>query len=384
MSPAPVRHLAVNALFLQPRMGGIETYVKRLLPAMLEARPELRLSVFVSDRGRELLSAEPWAGRVELVHGGGLGLRGTRAVTETLALGALADRRGADVIYSTAMTGPLRSRAARVVAVHDLIWLTHPNPDEWFTVQLWRRLVPAATRRAHRVVTLAGATRDLLVHEVGLDAGLIDVIPHGHDDARVEATQEDRLRARLGLGSGQLVLAVSAAKLHKNLNRLVEAMRQVVERHPDAMLVVPGNPTTLRSAVADRAAELGIGSNVRFPGWVTDGDLEGLYGASSCLVFPSLAEGFGMPVLEAMARGLPVACSRASSIPEVGGDAVLYFDPESPDDIARTVLRVLDDAELARRLSLAGLERSRLFTWRRTAELTLESCDRATVARRRR
>ena len=380
MSQASIRHLAVNALFLQPRMGGIETYVRRLLPAMLEVRPELRLSVFVNDKGRELLEGEPWAGAIDLMHGRALGLRGTRALTEALALGALADRRGAEVVYSAAMTGPLRSRAARVIVVHDLIWLTNPDPAEWLTVQLWRRLVPAAARRADRVVTLASATRELVVERLGVDKERVDVVPHGRDEPDVEPTEEAELRTRFELGEGPLVLAVSPAKAHQHLSRLVEAMRRVVDRHPAAVLVVPGNPTVLRSTVAGTAAELGLAPNVRFPGWVSDPDLEGLYRASSCLAFPSLVEGFGMPVLEAMARGLPVACSRASSIPEVGGDAVLYFDPHRPEDIAQTVVRLLDDPELVARMSAAGLERSRQFSWRRSAELTLDTCDRAASA----
>jgi glycosyltransferase involved in cell wall biosynthesis len=381
VSTGRVRHLGVNALFLQPQMGGIGTYVLRLLPALLEVRPDLKLSVFVNDRGRELIASEPWAGGVELVHGRALGMRGARAFTETFALGALADRRDVEVIYSAAMTGPLRSHAARVVAVHDLIWLTNPDPGEWFTVQLWRRLVPPAARRAHRVVTLASATRDLLVERLKVEGSRIDVVPLGREDPAVKVTPDAELRARLELGSGPLVLAVSAAKAHKNLPRLIEAMRRVVERHPDAVLVIPGNPTRLQSLVARSSGELGIVGNVRFPGWVGDADLEGLYRACSCLVFPSLVEGFGLPVLEAMARGVPVACSRTSSMPEVGGDAVLYFDPYQPDDIAAAVGRLLEDRELAGRLGAAGRARSARFSWRRTAELTLESCERAAAAR---
>jgi glycosyltransferase involved in cell wall biosynthesis len=376
-----IRHLGVNALFLQPRMGGIGTYVLRLLPAMLEARPDLRVSVIVNDSGRGLVAAEPWSEAVKLVHGRALGLRGARAFTETFALGPLADRRAVDVIYSAAMTGPLRSRAARVVAIHDLIWLTNPDPGEWLTMQLWRRLVPPVARRAQRVVTLASATRDLIEQRLGVDPGRIDVVPHGREDPSVAPTPEGELRSRLRLGRGPVVLAVSAAKTHKNLSRLIEAMPAVIERHPEAVLVVPGNPTALAEQLARSAAELRIEANVRFPGWVDDADLEGLYRVCSCLAFPSLVEGFGLPVLEAMARGVPVACSRASSIPEVGGDAVLYFDPLRPPDIAAAVGRLLDNRELAARLGAAGRERSALFSWRRTAELTLESCERAAAAR---
>ena len=118
-----------------------------------------------------------------------------------------------------------------------------------------------------------------------------------------------------------------------------------------------------------------------FPGWVSDADLEGLYRAAACFAFPSFREGFGLPLLEAMRRGLPVACARESAMPEVAGEAALYFDPHRPDSIAEAVIRILIDPELAHRLSVAGLERQEQFTWRRAAEETLEVYERA-IARR--
>jgi glycosyltransferase involved in cell wall biosynthesis len=382
VSAGRIRHLGVNALFLEPRMGGIETYVRRLLPAMAEVRPNLHISVFVNDHGRELLAGERWIDAVELVHRRALGLRGTRAVTETLLLGTLADRRGADVVHSVAMTGPLRSRAARVVTVPDVIWLTHRDRGERVTVRLWRALVPQVARRSHRVIALSAATRRELVARLRLDAGRIDVVPLGRDEPRAEPAPEPDLRARLELGDGPIMLAVSAAKAHKNLRGLVEALPAVLADHPNATLVVPGNPTALREAVETRAGELGVAGSVRFPGWVDTSDLEGLYAACACVVFPSLEEGFGLPVLEGMARGAPVACSGASSLPEVGGDAVVYFDPLRPPDIAAALRRLLDDSDLRRRLRRAGMARSHEFSWRRTAELTLASCERAAADRR--
>jgi glycosyltransferase involved in cell wall biosynthesis len=383
VSAGRIRHLGVNALFLEPRMGGIETYVRRLLPAIAELRPDLRISVFVNERGHGVLAGEAWADAVELVHGRALGVRGTRALTEALLLGALADHRGADVVYSVAMTGPLRSRAARVVMVPDVIWLTHPDPGERATVRLWRALVPRVAQRSDRVIALSAATRRELVARLRLDAARIDVVPLGRDEPRANPTPEPELRARLRLGDGPILLAVSAAKAHKNLPRLVQAMPDLLSDYPHAILVVPGNPTALRHTVESLARGLGVDGSVRFPGWVDAPDLEGLYAACACAVFPSLAEGFGLPVLEAMARGAPVACSDASSLPEVGGEAVVYFDPLRPPDIAQAVRRLLEDAVLRERLRRAGEARSREFSWQRTAELTLASCERAAGNQRR-
>lgn len=371
-------HLGINALFLQPRMGGVETYVRRLVPELLELRPDWRIRVFVNERGRELLAAEDWAAGVELDRPRGLGARGTRALTETLLLGAIADRRGVDLVHSVAFTGPLRTRAANVVTIPDVTWLHEPEPAERNTVALWRLLVPRVARRADRLQTISDAARRDIVAALGLSAEKIDVVPLGHGVAEPAApTPGPELRERLALGDGPIVLSVSAMKVHKNLPRLVEAMARVREEHSGAVLVIPGNPTPRQAELAGLAAALGLANAVRFPGWVSSEDLEGLYRASACFAFPSLREGFGLPVLEAMARRLPVACSNVSAMPEVAGDAALYFDPESVDQIADAVSRLLGDRELAAGLADAGERRQAEFTWRRTAEATLASYARA-------
>jgi glycosyltransferase involved in cell wall biosynthesis len=145
--------------------------------------------------------------------------------------------------------------------------------------------------------------------------------------------------------------------------------------------VNPGYRTTFEAEIDREAARLGIADRVRFPGWVSDEDLEGLYAAATCFVFPSLIEGFGMPVLEAMERGLPVACSNAASLPEVAGDAVRYFDPLDEAEIAAALAELIEDAELREKLASAGRERARLFSWERTARLTAESYERAWAGR---
>ena len=177
------------------------------------------------------------------------------------------------------------------------------------------------------------------------------------------------------------MLAVSALLAHKNLPSLVEAMASVRSRVPDAVLVVPANPTPLQAELEAQARTLGIGGAVVFPGWVSAADLEGLYAAAACFAFPSYREGFGLPVLEAMRRGVPVACSNASAVPEVAGDAALLFDPHDSKAIADAVTRILDDPMLARDLAVRGRARAGLFSWRRTAEETLASYERALAAR---
>jgi glycosyltransferase involved in cell wall biosynthesis len=380
--PPTLRHLGVNALFLEPRMGGIETYVRRLYPAIAEARPDLRISMFVNDIGRELVAAEPWTSSLdsslELVTHPLLGRRGTRALTETALLGAIADRRGCEVLHSVALTAPWRLRAASVVGIADVTWLTHAGSVPRLTRLLWRTLVVPAARRADRVIAHSESARNEIAETLGIPASRIDVVPHGPGgETGAEPTPSAELRARLALGERPVILAVSAFLAHKNLARLVEAMPMIRTAVPDAVLVLPGSWTPLRDEVAARAEAVGLGDAVVFPGWVNPADLEGLYRTAACFVLPSLLEGFGLPVLEAMRRGVPVACSRASAVPEVAGDAAVLFDPESAAAIAEAVTAILSDPVLAMNLAERGRRRAETFTWSRAAEATLESFERA-------
>jgi glycosyltransferase involved in cell wall biosynthesis len=173
------------------------------------------------------------------------------------------------------------------------------------------------------------------------------------------------------------VLNVAMKKVHKNQLRLVQAMPRIRDAAPEARLVLPGARTPYEDALRQEAADLGLSDAVVFPGYVDEADLEGLYSAASVFIFPSLNEGFGLPVLEAMARDLPVVAADAGSLPEVAGDAALLVDPTSVEAIAGATSRVLTDAALRERLVAAGRDRPAAFTWERTAEGTLETWARA-------
>ncbi len=362
-------------------MGGLETYVRALVPELVRLAPEVRFSVFCSPAGRELLSGEAWGGEVELVTHPLFGARGLKALSEMTVLGVMAGRR-VDLLHSVAFTAPLRTRAVNVVMLPDVIWIVAPDEDQAATMRLWRLIVPRISRRADRLIAISQSGAQDIVRHLRMPRERIDVVPLGPGvEARVAPTPEGALRERLGLGDGPIVLAVSAKKAHKNLVRLVEAMLIVGEREPAAMLVLPGRPTEHEHELRALSARLGLAANVAFPPYVDQADLEGLYAAAACFVLPSLNEGFGLPILEAMLRDVPVACSNTSAMPEVAGDAARYFDPLRPDDIAAAVLELLDDPALASRLVAAGRERARGFSWEATAELTLESYERAWYAR---
>jgi glycosyltransferase involved in cell wall biosynthesis len=380
---AGLQKIGLNVLFLQPGMGGMEAYVRNLLPNLVELRPDVSFVVFADDWLRADFRDEPWAESTEFPTHPLLGRKYTRALTEVTLVGRLADSREIDLLHSLGMTAPLRTAATNVVTVPDLIWLHLPESLSRMTTSLWRLIVPPIARRADRVITFSRASRDDIVRDLRVPESRVDVVPPGHGVGVVsDATPEAELRSRFELGDGPIVLTASHKRPNKNLLRLIRAMKSVCEGHPTAMLVLPGHSTRHEAALRQEAQRLGVSPSVRFLDWLSAADLEGLYRCSSCFVYPSLKEGFGLPVLEAMRRGLPVACSQASSLPEVGGEAALYFDPTDPGQIAGAVERLLTERELATRLVNAGRMRSEMFTWRATAEGTIAAYERAHEMRR--
>jgi glycosyltransferase involved in cell wall biosynthesis len=293
---------------------------------------------------------------------------------EQMLLPGLAARTGVDVLHSLANTGPARGRFARVVTIHDLIHRFYPDTHGGLKARGMAMLVPLAARRSHRVMADSGSTADDLVRELRVPRAKIDVVPLGvGSTARATPVPAAQLRAGHGLGDRPIVLTVAAKRPHKNLPRLLEALALIApERRP--VLVVPGYGTAFHDEeLSALVARLGVAGDVRLLGWVSDAELEGLYAAAALFAFPSLYEGFGLPVLEAMARDLPVACSDRGSLREVAGAAALVFDPERPDDIARAIEQVLGDPAQADRLRAAGHEQAARFTWERSAQLTLDA-----------
>ena len=359
-------------------MGGSEIYARSLLPALREADPGLELVVYAGPEAIDSFRAEPWARDAKLVAAPVKSrAKPLRAGVEVTWLPFRARRDGVELIHSLGTTAPVVSPVPSVVTVLDLIYHHYPETFPRASRLGLRLLVPAGARRAERVIAISEAGKQDLVETLGVDPGKIDVVYLGAgQDRRAQPTDERSLRARLGLGERKLVLTVSAALRHKNLDRLVEAFATIAPRH-DAALVIVGHAGLERDALLARAGAAGVADRVRFTGWIDESDLEGLYEAALVFAYPSLIEGFGMPVLEAMRRGLPVACSNVSALPEVAGDAAELFDPYDPAAIAAAIDRLLVDG--ARRDELIAKGRGRVpeFTWERAALGTLESYRRA-------
>jgi glycosyltransferase involved in cell wall biosynthesis len=236
--------------------------------------------------------------------------------------------------------------------------------------------VRLSARAADRLIAISEAARDDLVATLGLNASKIDVAPLGvRPPDGLPTGDPDELRRKLHLDDAPVVLCVAQKRPYKNLTALIRALPGLAEER--AVLVLPGSPTDYQHELRELAAELGVSHRVRFLDWVSEDELEGLYRLATCVVLPSLVEGFGLPLLEAMARGVPVACSDRSALPEVAGDAAVFFDPLDQNAVTEAIRRLLRDETLRTELSERGRRRIRLFSWRQTAEKTLATYRRA-------
>ena len=359
--------VAVNALHLVPgETGGLEVYARRLLPELAAADASLELVVLASREGFETLAAD-LDGRAEVVRVPvNARSRARRVLTEQLRFRGAAR---ADLLHNLFNTAPFFPGMPQVTTIHDLIYRHDPEPSLMTRGQAL--LLPLAARRSDRVVTPSEASKRDIVEHAGADPARVDVVPNGPGLGDVPSTVDPAaVRRRFGGDGRPLVLTVSAKLPHKNVARLIDAVA-MLDLDPRPLLVVPGYETATESELRDHAER--SGAEVRFAGWLDDAELDALYRAADAFVMPSLAEGFGFPVLEAMLRGTPVACSNVTSLPEVAGDAALLFDPLDTGAIADALRRLLTDAALRDRLTAAGAERARAFSWRRAAELTLAS-----------
>lgn len=356
----------------------MEVAARELIPALLaEAPAGTRFTAFVN-REAAAAGGGPWG---ELLPAVTVPVSARNRVQwvlgEQLLLPRLGARAGIDLLHSLGSTAPVRGRFVRVVTVHDLIYARFPDAHAGIRDRGMRVLVPGGARRSHRVIADSQSTRADLIELVGLPGEQIDVVPLGLGAARrAQPVPERELREQFGLEHRELILTLSAKRPHKNLRALLDALAEI-DASTRPVLVLPGYPTAHEAELREYASVRGLEDHVRFLAWVSAEQLEGLWTLARAFIYPSLYEGFGLPVLEAMARGVPVACSNTSSLPEVAGEAALLFDPHRPAQIAAATRRLLTDAGLRERLGELGRQRASQFTWERSARQTLDSYARA-------
>ncbi len=376
-----LRRVGLNALFLDPGVsGGPETYLRQLVPAIAAREPRLELEVATTRRGAAGLARDGWGDFARLV---ALpvdeGERVRHLAVEQLLLPRRGRRGDWDVLHNVSNLAPIWTRGVpTVTTLHDLLFLRHRTLPRLTTFAMRWTIVPAA-RRADALIAISGAARDEMCEIAGFAPDDFTVVPHGAGRGRVAGAgallPESEVRARHALGDARVVLCVAAKRRHKNQELLVRAAAALPD---DVVVVLAGRPEPYDAELRALAAELGVEQRMRFADHVPDAELEALWAIAACAAFPTLAEGFGLPVLEAMDRGVPVAASDVAVLREVGGAVPHWFDPRDPAAAAAAIVGAMDDASAP----AAGRERAAAFSWDAAAAATIDVYERALAGRR--
>jgi glycosyltransferase involved in cell wall biosynthesis len=368
----------LNALFLDPAVsGGPETYLRGFVPALAREHPDARLTVVTTRSGAVALRRDGWG---EWADVRALpcedGQRVRRTWAEQVLLPLLARRLRPDVLHSVASLAPLHAGVPAAITLHDVTFVVRRTFSRTTTIGM-REIMMRAARRADSLLTGSAAARDEICAVLGLDPATVAVVPHGAGrPPDVEPVPEARLRGRYDLEGARVVLCVGAKRPHKNQGLLLRALLHL-ER--DVVVVLAGHAEPYEGELRVQAARLGVEDRVRFLEFVPDAELEGLWRLAECAAFPTLGEGFGLPVIEAMARGVPVACSDLPVLREVGGDLPHYFTPDDPVAAAAAIEAARADSAAR----TAGPRRAERFTWEESARLHWEAYERALAAHER-
>jgi glycosyltransferase involved in cell wall biosynthesis len=346
--------IGINALYLIPGgVGGTEIYLRNVLAALEGIDHANEYFVFTNrETGNDLPHAVPLD--VSAAN------RPARLFFEQTRLPRQLRRLRIDILLNPGFTAPLFGSCPNVTVFHDLQHKRHPEHFRWFDLPFWRMFLYASVRRSRTLIAVSEETKRDLLRFYGVPADRVRVIPHGVEDAFFEI---GRTRA----APEQFILYVSTLHPHKNHERLLRAFRRFRVGHPDYKLVLTGMRGFHTDVVQQAVAALGLTEQVRVTGWIPRDDLFELYRKAAAFVYPSTFEGFGMPVIEAMAAGLPVACSDIEPLRSLTAGTAILFPPD--DELALTA--ALERVVVDRSLVPAARERARQFSWDECARQTL-------------
>jgi glycosyltransferase involved in cell wall biosynthesis len=373
--------IALDARRLNGLKRGVGQYVFQLAQHLPKLAAEIEYLLFV-DRPlgadsipagcREVLVGSPFTTDSQSVSGLGSKIRSYHWMNYLVPRALKRER--ADLFHATNFAVPVRAGCPCVVTIHDLIYARAPGAFEPLYERYLKLMVPTAVRRARRVITDSAATRDDLLEFIGPEPSRVAVVHLGVGDeyfVHEDRDELERARQRLGLPS-RFVLHVGAIERRKKLETLLVAVAPLLSSNLIDEVVLAGEKGHGADDVHRTAVELGIHGRVRYLGYVPQDLLPALYSLAQVLSLASVYEGFGMPVLEAMACGTPVVASNVSSLPEVVGDAALTVAPGDAVGLRQALERLLTDSRLQDEMRRRGLVRVREFSWERTAAGHLE------------
>jgi glycosyltransferase involved in cell wall biosynthesis len=341
--------IGVNALYLIPGgVGGTEIYLRNLLAALAAIDPVNEYIVFTNrETGADLVPKQ--ANFLYTPQDVRASFRPGRILWEQFVLPFVVAKQHIEVLFNPGFTAPIACGVPMVTVFHDLQHQRHPEYFRWFDLPFWKFFLWASVRRSRGLIAVSGATRDDLQRYYGVSA---QVIHHGVEPQFLEIA--DRRQPK------DYLLCASTSHPHKNLERLLRVHREVPGLPPLVIIGVRG----FAAAEVEKLA----GDSVRVTGWVPREELYELFRGARGFIYPSMFEGFGMPVLEAMAAGVPVACSDIPALREIAASTVHYFNPSDDSEIGMA-LQLLANGKIP---TGAAAERAGAFTWEKTARETLD------------
>jgi glycosyltransferase involved in cell wall biosynthesis len=361
-----VLRIGVNALYLIPGgVGGTEIYLRSLLHALEEIDRDNEYHVFTNNEaGVDLVPAAP-----NFIHeptGVNATFRPARLIWEQTSLPVAVRRLKLDCLFNPGFTAPVIASCPNVTVFHDLQHKLHPEHFRWFDLPFWNLFLYWAVKRSKILIAVSDATRNDLVRFYKIPESKIRVIPHGVEREFFNIRNDpDR--------ENPYLLCVSTLHPHKNLDRLIRVFGEFRKIHPEYRLVMAG----LRGFHAEFLEKI-ADDYVQFTGWIPREDLYELFRRASGVVYPSTFEGFGMPVLEAMAAGVPLACSAIEPLHSIAGEAAFQFDPADDEAMLAAMIRLIEEGDSLR---IPGQRRATHFTWQAAAEKTLSAILHAAKAR---
>lgn len=371
--PTPLR-IGINALYLIPGgVGGTEIYLRNILAALSQVDATNEYYVFTNlETDAGLVPVAPnFHYAPQKVRAS---IRPARILWEQTVLPFEARRLRLSVLFNPGFTTPLLCPCPSVTVFHDLQHKRHPEYFRWYDLPFWQFFLYWSARRSHRIVAVSEATRSDLERFYGIDDSSVRVVPHGVEEAFFKVgRQRDEHALR------HYILCVSTLHPHKNIDRLVRAFRRVHRSFPEFRLIIAGMHGFQTTAIERTIVECGMGAHVHITGWIPREELLDLYHRAYAFVYPSTFEGFGMPVLEALASAIPSAVSNVEPLRSIAGSAAVQFDPFSESEIADALTKVISDQETRVKLALAGPERAANFSWRTAAGQTLRVLEAAAL-----
>lgn len=367
--------IGVNALYLIPGgVGGTEIYLRNLLGALSEIDRRNEYFVYLNrETGLDLCPRQANFAPVET--GVKASFRPGRLIWEQLRLPSYTRTDKLDVLFSPGFTAPLTGSGRRVTVIHDLQHKRQPQNFGRFELMAWEWCVAQSVKTASTIITVSESSKKDIIEFYSVPPQDVRVVAHGVEDdffgLKKNETYGPELLTEAGLPDSPYLLAVSTVHPHKNWKRLIAAYEVVAREEPNLQLVVCGLPGKSWDEVKNLLAGNGLGKRVHLLGWQPRKTLIGLFKYADALVFPSTFEGFGMPVLEALAAGVPVACSNIPPLRELADGCASFFDPLSSDDMAAAIRGLRQDEFQRMKFVTAGLERSKNSTWLRAAQQTL-------------